>query len=61
MIENKSAPSGKDAHQTTSPNYSIVKSVKLTHEEYTGIEKLIPDTSKQFRRMVKHLVFNCIN
>ncbi len=32
-----------------------IQSVKLTSIEYTEIEKLIPASSKQFKRMVKHL------
>jgi len=55
---NKRTPSVKGAHQNTPQYYSIAKSVKLTHDEYTALENLIPDSSKQFRRMVKHLAFN---
>lgn len=54
----KHTPLAQGAHQNTQADYTIPKSEKLTHEEYTALEKLIPDSSKQFRRMVKHLAFN---
>ena len=51
-------PATESAHQNTLQYYSIAKSVKLTPSEYTDIEKLIPESSNQFRRMVKHLASN---
>lgn len=55
MDKDKRTPSDKDAHQNRQPYNSTTYSVKLTHEEYTEIEKVIPDSSKQFRRMVRYL------
>lgn len=49
------APSTESAPQNIQLNNSIYQSVKLTSIEYTEIEKLIPASSKQFKRMVKHL------
>jgi len=51
-------PTTESALNNTSPHYSIPKSVKLKPDEYTALEKLIPESSKQFRRMVKHLAVN---
>ncbi len=59
MNKNKhTLPATESAHQNRPQYYSIAKSVKLTPDEYTAIEKLIPESSHQFRRMVKHVAFN---
>jgi len=58
MNINGTPPTTESALKNTSPHYSIAKSVKLTHEEYTAIEKLVPESSHQFRHMIKHLAFN---
>ena len=58
MKDNKRTPLAQGARQNTQAHYTIPKSEKLTLEEYTELEKLIPDSSKQFARMVKHLAFN---
>ena len=58
MKSKNALPATGSTHQNRQSNHNIYKPVKLTNEEYTEIEKLIPESSKQFSRMVKHLAFN---
>ena len=51
-------PTTESAHQNRQSNLNIYLPVKLTNEEYSEIEKLIPESSKQFRRLVKYVAFN---
>ncbi len=59
MRENKRAsPSTDNALSNIDFNQVNNTAIQLTLAEYTELEKLIPESSKQFKRMVKHLAFN---
>ena len=56
--DKRTPPTTSDAPQNSQTDSSTNEAVKLTPDEYTAIEKLIPEGSKQFRRMFKHLAFH---
>lgn len=56
--DKRTPPTTSDAHQNSEFNHSSYRAVKLSPDEYTALEKHIPESSKQFKRMVKHIAFN---
>lgn len=59
MGKDKRTPTATDdARQRDQINHSSYRAIKLSPDEYTELEKLIPDSSKQFKRMVKHVAFH---